>query len=81
MTAALFVFAHQDDEVGAASRIAFEVARGTAVYCVFLTDGGAPHIRNPESLAVLHRLGIAAHRVAFIDIADGTLVEHLPTAL
>ena len=87
--AALFVFAHQDDEVAAASRIVFEVKRGTSVYCVFLTDGGAgkalPENRNRESAAVLTSLAVPANRIAFIGtdipIRDGTLVEHLDVAL
>jgi LmbE family N-acetylglucosaminyl deacetylase len=87
--AALFVFAHQDDEVAAASRIVFEVQRGTSVFCVFLTDGGAgkalPETRNRESTAVLTSLGVHANQIAFlgseIPIRDGTLVEHLDLAL
>ena len=84
----LFVFAHQDDEVAAASRIQFELARGADVFCAFLTDGGTrvpPGSRNRESLAVLESLGVRADRIAFIGsdvpIADGTLVEHLDVAL
>ena len=81
----LFVFAHQDDEVGAFSRIAFEVRAGQRVWCVFLTDGAKkvrPHVRDAESLRVLRRLGVAGERVAFLAdaagrIADGTLVHAL----
>lgn len=84
----LFVFAHQDDEVAAASRIEFELAEGADVFCAFLTDGGSgvpPGIRNRESLAVLESLGVRSDRIAFIGseipIADGALVEHLEDAL
>jgi LmbE family N-acetylglucosaminyl deacetylase len=88
-SAALFVFAHQDDEVAAASRIVFEAKRGTSVYCVFLTDGAAgkalPENRNAESAAVLTSLSVPANQIAFIGtdipIRDGTLVEHLDVAL
>ena len=64
----LFVFAHQDDEVGAVSRIAFEVRAGHRVWCAFLTDGAKkvrPGVRDAESLRVLRRLGVAGDRVAF----------------
>lgn len=84
----LFVFAHQDDEVAAASRIQFELAQGADVFCTFLTDGGSrvpAGLRNRESLAVLESLGVRGDRIAFIGsdtpIADGTLVEHLDAAL
>ena len=84
----LFVFAHQDDEVGAYSRIAFEVRDGHRVWCIFLTDGAKkvrPHVRDAESLRVLRRLGVDGTRVAFLSdadgrIPDGTLVNALPRA-
>ena len=84
----LFVFAHQDDEIAAASRIAYEVASGATVFCVFLTDGASKTpavIRNAESVAVLTSLGVQPSNIAFIGsdigIADGRLVEHLDRAL
>jgi LmbE family N-acetylglucosaminyl deacetylase len=84
----LFVFAHQDDEVGAFSRIAFEVRAGHRVWCAFLTDGAKkirPHVRDAESLRVLRRLGVDGDRVAFLSdaagrISDGTLVHALHRA-
>lgn len=87
--AALFVFAHQDDEMAAASRIAFELARGATVYCAFLTDGGggkaSPQTRNHETTTVLTLLGIPKPHILFIGsdfgIRDGVLVEHLDLAL
>lgn len=83
--AAVFVFAHQDDEVAAASRIAFEMRRGTEVFSVFLTDGGAPQIRDEESVAALGRLGVPRSHIFFpgsaIPIPDGELPLHLETAL
>lgn len=82
---ALFVFAHQDDEVAAASRISFEIQRGTDVFCAFLTDGGAPRVRNAESIAALGSLGVAPDHILVpgseIPIADGTLPGHLNAAL
>jgi LmbE family N-acetylglucosaminyl deacetylase len=81
----LFVFAHQDDEVGALSRIAFETRAGERVWCVYLTDGGKhaqPAVRDAESLRVLARIGVDPARVGFLRdadgrIADGTLVASL----
>ncbi len=76
----LFVFAHQDDEVGALPWIESEIAVGNRVACVFLTDGGAramPGIRDKESLDVLTDSGVAAASIAFLGddarIADGML--------
>jgi LmbE family N-acetylglucosaminyl deacetylase len=84
----LFVFAHQDDEMAAASRILFERARGAIVHCAFLTDGGltaAPSIRDRESLRALTELGVDGTHIAFIGsalpIADGALIDHLAIAL
>lgn len=84
----LFVFAHQDDEIAAASRIIFELQRGASVFCVFLTDGSAnvaPEVRDRESTEVLTSLGVAPNHIMFIGsevpIRDGGLVDHLGLAL
>lgn len=85
----LFVFAHQDDEVAAATHILAALRRGDTVSCVYLTNGEggrAPaHVRDEESRQVLHRLGVELERVHFIGsqhgIADGTLHDHLDRAL
>ncbi|HET7711901.1 MAG TPA: PIG-L family deacetylase [Thermoanaerobaculia bacterium] len=89
MRRALFVFAHQDDELAFLSRIRYEVARGTSVECAFLTDGGAgratPASRDAESRAVLLRAGVTEPRIHFLGsaarIPDGNLAEHLNQAL
>jgi LmbE family N-acetylglucosaminyl deacetylase len=82
MRRSLFVFAHQDDEYAAAPWIVEELSGGAEVACAYLTDGGsrvAPAIRDRESREVLHGLGVAAERVAFLGdarggrIADGAL--------
>lgn len=85
---ALFVFAHQDDEIAAASRILFELRSGASVFAVFLTDGSAnvPHeVRDRESLDVLTTLGVASNQIIFIGsevpIRDGGLVDQLSLAL
>jgi LmbE family N-acetylglucosaminyl deacetylase len=71
--------------MAAASRIRYEVERGSDVHCVFLTDGAgrgaSPATRNAESVTVLALLGVARERIHFIDgIADGFLVHHLDRA-
>lgn len=86
---ALFVFAHQDDEIAAAARITHYVRSGAQVACAYLTDGQGRHtsssIRDAESRRVLARLGVDLGRVHFIGseekIPDGALVEHLDRAL
>jgi LmbE family N-acetylglucosaminyl deacetylase len=85
---ALFVFAHQDDEIAAAARIAFLVRSGATITCVFLTNGegrGARSAeRDQESRRVLTQLGVDLSRVHFPGskegIPDGALVEHLDRA-
>ena len=80
---ALFVFAHQDDEYGAAPWIEEELAAGGRVACVYLTDGGSrvdPATRDAESSAVLLTLGVDEANVAFLSgpngrIPDGALAK------
>jgi LmbE family N-acetylglucosaminyl deacetylase len=86
--AALFLFAHQDDEFGVYARIADCRRRGLRVACAYLTDGqtadaGAAK-RNAESRAVLARLGVADADIAFagqeLGIGDARLPHHLAAA-
>ncbi|HYI10744.1 MAG TPA: PIG-L family deacetylase [Thermoanaerobaculia bacterium] len=89
MPHALFVFAHQDDEIAAASRISYALQRGLDVSCVYLTDGegrkATSQERDAESRAVLRHIGVDLRRVHFAGseerIPDGRLVEHLERAL
>lgn len=86
---ALFVFAHQDDEIAAAARIAYLVRSGVTITCVYLTDGegrkASSRVRDEESRRVLAHLGVDLARVHFAGseerIPDGALVEHLDRAL
>ncbi|HET8796063.1 MAG TPA: PIG-L family deacetylase [Thermoanaerobaculia bacterium] len=86
---ALFVFAHQDDEIAAAARMRFLLREGAALSVVFLTDGqgrGAQAaVRDEESRRALARVGVDRARVHFLGsehrIPDGALVEHLDRAL
>lgn len=87
--AALFLFAHQDDEYGVFHRIEQCVQQGLRVHCAYLTDGATSAAtaqqRNRESLAVLQRLGVRADDVSFAGeqqgIRDAGLAERLPDAL
>jgi LmbE family N-acetylglucosaminyl deacetylase len=80
----LFVFAHQDDEIAAAAQILKATRAGAEVHCVYLTDGGAPAVRDAESLRALTHLGVSPNRIAFLGsaagIADGRLVDELARA-
>ena len=86
--AALFLFAHQDDEFGVFQRILDCRARGMRVACAYLTDGqtasASAQQRNAESLAVLARLGVAPEDVYFageeLGIGDARLPLHLGLA-
>lgn len=86
---ALFVFAHQDDEVAAAARIRHLMRDGATITCVFLTNGEggrcASSIRDEESRLVFAHLGVDLARVHFAGseacIPDGQLVRHLDRAL
>jgi len=75
---ALFVFAHQDDEYGAAPWILEELDRGTGVACAYLTDGGsrvAAAVRDAESRNVLHGLGVDAANIAFLANHRGRIAD------
>lgn len=84
--AALFLFAHQDDEFGVFHAIEQCVRRGLRVRCAYLTHGanGSAARRNAESLAVLAQLGVAPADVRFagdeLGIRDATLPRHLHAA-
>jgi len=85
--AVLFVFAHQDDEVGAAPWIESEVRNGNRVSCVYLTDGGSrtePAVRDAESVVALSALGVSSGNVAFLSagnrVPDNGLIRNLPRA-
>jgi hypothetical protein len=78
----LCVFAHQDDEVAAATRILLARRDGHRVVCVYLTDGAfriPATVRNEESRAALKRLGVT--EIHFGTAPDGNLPEHAQEAL
>jgi N-acetylglucosamine malate deacetylase 1 len=78
----LFVFAHQDDEIGGATRMLRARRDGDRVLCVYLTDGAMrvpAAVRNEESRRALARLGVTD--VFFATFPDGNLPEHALEAL
>lgn len=86
--AALFLFAHQDDEFGVFQKIMDEQRLGQRVFCAYLTDGvfeGQSSLsRNRESLGVLTELGVQEEDILFaghtLAIPDGSLSDHLKIA-
>jgi LmbE family N-acetylglucosaminyl deacetylase len=86
--ATVFLFAHQDDEVGVFPYIEQALAAGLPVWCIYLTDGaygGQSGLRRvDESRGVLERLGVDERATIFLgsemQVPDGSLVDHLPHA-
>jgi LmbE family N-acetylglucosaminyl deacetylase len=89
MPHALFVFAHQDDEIATATRILHLLRSGWTISCVYLTNGEGRRttsvVRDEESRNVLTRLGVDLARVHFSGsrerIPDGRLIDHFDRAL
>ncbi len=81
MPHALFVFAHQDDEIATATRMRHLLREGWTLSAVYLTDGMNPAVRDEESRQALACLGVDLARVRFIGFPDGQLVDHLDEAL
>lgn len=78
----LFVFAHQDDEVAAATRMLLALRDGDRVICAYLTDGAirvAAAVRNDETRRALARIGVTD--LFFAAIPDGNLPEHAAQGL
>ncbi len=78
VTRALFAFAHQDDEYAAIPWILEEVARGTAIACLYLTDGGSradPEVRDEESRSVLRSLGVGDESIAIVRTNSGRIAD------
>ncbi|MEQ1652382.1 MAG: PIG-L family deacetylase [Hyphomicrobium sp.] len=85
----LFLFAHQDDEIGVLHEIAEGRRRGEQITCAYMTNGAWAGVtserRNAESLAALAALGVTRSDAIFLGtslaIPDGRLVENLERAL
>lgn len=85
----VFLFAHQDDEIGVFHEISQTLQQGKALRCIYLTNGAwegvCPQRRNDETIKALTSLGVQRQDIIFLgeqlDIHDGKLPEHLETAL
>jgi len=88
--AAVFLFAHQDDEFAIFSEIENCIRTGYRAVCVYLTTGAFKNEkrriaqRNRESIAALRRLGVPPRDVFFLGeanvIPDGQLHTRLDIA-
>ena len=84
----LFLFAHQDDEIGVFHEISQTLRLGQALRCIYLTDGAwggiSPQRRNNETIAALTELGVRRQDIIFLGerlgIHDGHLPNHLEKA-
>lgn len=89
MPHALFVFAHQDDEIATATRLLHFLRENWTVSIVYLTNGegrrAKSDVRDEETRKVLTQLGIDLSRVHFAGsrerIPDGRLYLHLDRSL
>lgn len=81
----VFLFAHQDDEMGVFHEIEKTCSEGGRVHVIYLTNGAwggaTPETRNAESLRVLKQLGVDNTNVHFLGgelgIGDGTLPDNI----
>jgi LmbE family N-acetylglucosaminyl deacetylase len=81
----LFLFAHQDDEIGVLYQIEKELSLGVSVYCAYTTTGvlfgSNPDRRNAESRRVLESLGVDPKKIFFqaenLNIPDGQTFAHI----
>lgn len=81
---AIFLFPHQDDEVGILQKIIDELKGGNEVYCLFFTrasDEKKNSTRNFESTKVLLSYGVKKENILFVgqdlDIQDRGLHRHI----
>lgn len=84
---AIVISPHQDDEtLGCGGLIALKRQQGDQVAIVFLTDGGASRIFDPdcldlislrrqEAIAALNTLGVPTSDIHFLNYPDGELQE------
>lgn len=80
MPQALFVLAHQDDEIAMAARMRYLLREGWTLSVVYLTNGTRPEVRDDEARAALSCIGVDLSRVHFFGFHDGSLVDHLEEA-
>ena len=83
----VFIFAHQDDEIGCFHEIEGKIYIGNQVLIFYLTSGSFSGkknlIRNNESIKVLSKLGVQKKNIFFIghltNSPDGVLVDNIDT--
>jgi LmbE family N-acetylglucosaminyl deacetylase len=80
-TAALYVFAHEDDELDVAAKIVTDMRDGKEVYCAWVTDGSkggaTAEVREKESRAVMEYLKVPADHLFYLGYPDQGAFEHL----
>ncbi|HJQ37168.1 MAG TPA: PIG-L family deacetylase [Thermoanaerobaculia bacterium] len=81
MPHALFVLAHQDDEIAFAPRMRHLLRGGWELSVAYLTNGIRPEVRDDEARAALACIGVDLARVRFFGFPDGSLLDHLEEAL
>lgn len=84
---AIFLFPHQDDEVGIFQKIVDELKDGNEVFCLFFTRSAIEKknsIRNSESTNVLLSFGVKKENILFVGqslgIEDKSLHKHIHQA-
>ncbi len=78
MGSCIFLFAHQDDEVGIIALIKRKIDQGANVICVFATNGGKKFIsRNKESLSVLNNVGVKSKNILFVGESENFMDGYL----
>lgn len=79
----LYLFAHQDDELGAVAKIATDVRAGRNVFVVWVTDGAgtaAKDVREKESRAAMALIGVPDGNLFFLGYPDRYSVKHIEEA-
>ena len=75
---ALFVFAHQDDEVAYGCMLRNMANAGRDIRVIWITDGARfvpAEVRRGESTANMKRAGISKERLTFWDYPDGGAIR------
>jgi hypothetical protein len=80
----LFLFPHQDDEIGVFHELEYacQQDKNLSVTCVFITDGGIHGFRRQaESRHVLTKFGIAADNIQFVGANLGVIDSKAPDSI
>lgn len=77
---ALYVFAHEDDDVDVAGKIAADIRAGKQVYCAWVTAGdrgGDPEVRRKEARAAMALVNVPPENLFFMGFPDQFAYKHL----